>query len=92
MQGVLTVSKNPRCKVGGRFDVTFADEICEVDETLVLRVAAVASMLFLTKTRDCFGDEHQRWLMHIAVPPPSLIGSKAQKAWRSDECAVDIRI
>ncbi len=32
MQGVLTVSKNPRCKVGGRLDVTFADEICEVAE------------------------------------------------------------
>ncbi len=30
--GVLTVSKNPLCKVGGRLDVTFPDEICEVDE------------------------------------------------------------
>ncbi len=30
MQGVLTVSKNPRYKVGGRLDVTFAAEICEV--------------------------------------------------------------
>ncbi len=33
MQGVITVSKNPLCKVGGRLDVTFADEICEVAET-----------------------------------------------------------
>ncbi len=33
MQGVLTVGKNPRCKVGGRLDVTFAAEICEVAET-----------------------------------------------------------
>ncbi len=32
MQGVLTVSKNPLCKVGGRLDVTFPDDICEVDE------------------------------------------------------------
>ncbi len=32
MQGVLTVSKNPLCKVGGRLDMTFADEICEVAE------------------------------------------------------------
>ncbi len=32
MQGVLTVSKNPRCKVGGRLDVTFADGICEAAE------------------------------------------------------------
>ncbi len=30
---MLTVSKNYRCKVGGRLDVTFADEICEVAET-----------------------------------------------------------
>ncbi len=29
----LTVSKNPLCKVGGRLDMTFADEICEVAET-----------------------------------------------------------
>ncbi len=33
MQGVLTVSKNPLCKVGRRLDMTFADEICEVAET-----------------------------------------------------------
>ncbi len=33
MQGVLTFSKNPRCKVGGRLEVTFADEICDVAET-----------------------------------------------------------
>ncbi len=33
MQGVLTVTKNPRCKVGGRLDAAFADEICEVAET-----------------------------------------------------------
>ncbi len=32
MQGVLTVSKNPICKVGGRLDMTFADEICEMVE------------------------------------------------------------
>ncbi len=32
MQGVLTVSKNPLCKVGGRLDMTFADEICEEAE------------------------------------------------------------
>ncbi len=33
MQGVLTVSKNPLCKVGGRLDMTFADEIREMAET-----------------------------------------------------------
>ncbi len=33
MQGVLTVNKNPLCKVGGRLDVTFADGISEVAET-----------------------------------------------------------
>ncbi len=33
MQGVLTVSENPCCKVRGRLDVTFADAICEVAET-----------------------------------------------------------
>ncbi len=33
MQGVLTFSKNQLCEVGGRLDVTFADEICEVAET-----------------------------------------------------------
>ncbi len=33
MHGVLTVSKNPLCKVGGRLDMTFADEICEIAET-----------------------------------------------------------
>ncbi len=33
MQGVLTVAKNLRYKVGGRLDVTFADEICDVAET-----------------------------------------------------------
>ncbi len=33
MQWVLTVSKNPLCKVGGRLDMTFADEICEMAET-----------------------------------------------------------
>ncbi len=33
MQGVLTVSMNRLCKVGGRLDMTFADEICEVAET-----------------------------------------------------------
>ncbi len=33
MQGVLTVSKSPHCKVGGRLDMTFAGEICEVSET-----------------------------------------------------------
>ncbi len=33
MQGVLTVSKNPGCKIGGRLDVTYADEIGEVAET-----------------------------------------------------------
>ncbi len=33
MQGVLIVCKNPRRKVGGLLDVTFADEICEVTET-----------------------------------------------------------
>ncbi len=33
MQGVLIVCKNPRRKVGGLLDVTFADEICEVAET-----------------------------------------------------------
>ncbi len=33
MQGVLTVSKDPHCKVGGRLDVTFSDEICEAAET-----------------------------------------------------------
>ncbi len=27
------VSRNPRCTVGGRLDMTFADEICEVAET-----------------------------------------------------------
>ncbi len=32
MQGMLTVSKNPGCKVGGRLDVTYADEIGEVTE------------------------------------------------------------
>ncbi len=26
----LMISKNPRREVGGRFDVTFADEVCEV--------------------------------------------------------------
>ncbi len=31
-EGVLTVSKNPLCKVGGRLDMTFADEICEMAE------------------------------------------------------------
>ncbi len=31
-KGVLTVSKNTRCKVGGCLDVTFADEICEIAE------------------------------------------------------------
>ncbi len=34
--GVLPVSKNPRCKVGGHLDVTSADEICEVAETTIL--------------------------------------------------------
>ncbi len=33
MQGVPTVSENPLCKVGGRLDVTLADEICEMAET-----------------------------------------------------------
>ncbi len=33
MLEVLTVSKNPCCKVRGCLDVTFADEICEVAET-----------------------------------------------------------
>ncbi len=33
MQGVLILSKNPRCTIGGRLDVTFADEICDVAET-----------------------------------------------------------
>ncbi len=33
MQGVLTVSKNTLGKVGGRVDVTIADEICEAAET-----------------------------------------------------------
>ncbi len=33
MKGVLTVSKNPLCKVGGRLDMTFADKICEMAET-----------------------------------------------------------
>ncbi len=33
MLGVLTVKKGPHCKVGGRLDVTFAGEICEVAET-----------------------------------------------------------
>ncbi len=49
MQGVLTVSKNPLCKVGGRLDMTFADEICEMaeNESLVLHVTAVASILSL---------------------------------------------
>ncbi len=27
------ISKNPRRKVGGRLDVTFDDEVCEVAET-----------------------------------------------------------
>ncbi len=27
------ISKNPRRKAGGRLDVTFADEVCEVAET-----------------------------------------------------------
>ncbi len=35
MQGVLTVSKNPRYKVGGRLDMTLAYEICEVAETQI---------------------------------------------------------
>ncbi len=39
MQGVITVSKNPLCKVGGRLDVTFADEICEVAETKTTYIA-----------------------------------------------------
>ncbi len=35
MQGAFTVSKNPRCKVvGGRLDMTFVDEICDVAETM----------------------------------------------------------
>ncbi len=38
MQGVLTVSKNPRCKVGGRLDVTFAGEIFEVSETKTIYI------------------------------------------------------
>ncbi len=38
MQGVLTVSKNPRCKVERRLDVTFADEICEVAETKTIYI------------------------------------------------------
>ncbi len=33
MQEVLTVSKNPICKIGGRLDMTFTDEICEMAET-----------------------------------------------------------
>ncbi len=45
MQGVLTVSKNPRCKVGGRFDVTFADEICKVAET---KTTYIADKLYLS--------------------------------------------
>ncbi len=32
-RSVMIVSKNPRRKVGGRLDVTFADEIREVAET-----------------------------------------------------------
>ncbi len=32
-KGVLRISKNPRRKVGGRFGVTVADEVCEVAET-----------------------------------------------------------
>ncbi len=49
MQGVLTVSKNPLCEVGGRLDMTFADEIGEVteNESLALHVTAAASMLSL---------------------------------------------
>ncbi len=35
-EGLLPVSKNPRCKLGGRLDVTLADEICEVAETNIL--------------------------------------------------------
>ncbi len=38
MQGVLTVSKNPLCRVGGRLDMTFADEICEVAETKTIHI------------------------------------------------------
>ncbi len=33
---MLPVSNNPRCKVGGRLDVTLADEISEVAETKIL--------------------------------------------------------
>ncbi len=40
---------------------------------LVLHVTAVASMLSLAWVKDCFGEEHQRWLMNIAVPPPRLL-------------------
>ncbi len=45
--GGLTVGKNPLCKVGGRLDMTFAGEICEVTEngSVALHVTAVASML-----------------------------------------------
>ncbi len=32
MQGVLVVSKNPRHEVGGRLDLTFAEELFEIAE------------------------------------------------------------
>ncbi len=49
IQGVLTVSKNPRCKVGGRLDVTFADEICEVAET---KATYITDKLFLSTNKS----------------------------------------
>ncbi len=42
-------------------------------ESLVLHVTAGASILSLAKVKDCFDDEHQRWLMNIVVRPPRLL-------------------
>ncbi len=30
---IIVISKNPLCKVGGRLDVEFEDEVCQVAET-----------------------------------------------------------
>ncbi len=42
-------------------------------ESFVLHVTAVVSMLSLAKVKNCFGEQHHRWLMSIVVPPPHLL-------------------
>ncbi len=54
-------------------------------ESLVLRLTAVASMLSLAYVKDSVVEQHHRWLMKTAVPPPRLLllhARSVRKHWK----------